>query len=153
MNSSNLLSPILGTTDSSSSSKQLNSIPVYNPFPTERLLSITYLTDTDGMSYPKTRIVINDIPTVVIQPTYETIPSNTHYNMNNDEQQLVQYHVTRTSHVGYIPPGKSIIQFLPMQTTELPFRLVGVSILANEVHDLISMEYSLETDMIPSIVT
>ena len=133
-----------------------NYIVVNNPFATSRLLSLSYLTDLDGMSYPKTLIVLNDIPSVQIQPIHELSVSTGTSNDNDIADKNNHYwqqnqHVAKTSNVGYIPPGKSIVRFNPLQTTELPFRVVGVSVLAEELYH--STEYAFELDVTTVAVT
>ena len=54
--------------------------------------------------------------------------------------------MARTSGVGFVPPGKSTVQLEPLQSTKLPFRLLGASFLAEEVQNLPSIEFALETD-------
>lgn len=112
-----------------------NRITVHNPFATDRMLSLTYLTDADSMSYPRTRVVVNGIPTVLLHPFHDDSETR---------------HVARTSGVGYVPPGTSTLLLDPMQSTVLPFRLLGASLLAEEVQDLLSIEFALESD---SLVT
>jgi hypothetical protein len=128
------------TATSSLAYNNKNYIVVHNPFSTKRLLSLTFLTDADSMSYPKTRVLVNDQPTVVIQPVFDD-----HLGFNHQ-----QYHLARTSGVGYVPPGKSTVRLLPLQSTALPFRLLGASILAEEVQDLITIEFAFETDTVPA---
>jgi hypothetical protein len=126
------------------SSSNNNFIVVNNPFTTPRLLSLSYLTDSDGMSYPKTLIVLNDVPSVQVQPIHEFSITNP-TNAKDHEYWQQSLHLAKTSYVGYIPPGKSIVRFVPLQNTELPFRVVGVSILAEELHH--STEYAFEMDV------
>ena len=129
------------------SSPNSNYIMVNNPFATPRLLSLSYLTDSDGMSYPKTLIVLNDVPSVQIQPIHELGVTN---EMDDHNWQRDQ-DVAKTSSVGYIPPGKSMLRFLPLQNTALSFRVVGVSILAEELQH--STEYAFEMDATTVSVT
>lgn len=125
----------------------MNKITVHNPFATERLLSLTYLTDADGMAYPRTRVTLNGVPSVVLHPFHDQVLPMTQNN-NNDRVglQLDARPVVRTTGVGYIPPGASTVWLDPLQSTNLPFRLVGVSLLAEEVQHLTTLEFSLETD-------
>lgn len=110
-----------------------NKITVHNPFDHDRMLSLTYLTDADSMSYPRTRVVVNGAPTVLLQPFHDHVTTNTR-------------HVARTSGVGFIPPGASVVALEPLQSTKLPFRLLGASLLAEEVQNLPSIEFALEPD-------
>lgn len=133
-------------------SSNKNYVVVNNPFRTPRLLSLSYLTDSDGMSYPKTLIVLNDVPSVQIQPIHElSDTSPIRINNNNNLDGQLDQHVAKTSSVGYIPPGKSMLRFIPLQNTILPFRLVGVSILAEELQH--STEYAFEMDVTTVSVT
>jgi hypothetical protein len=109
----------------------VNLLTIHNPFSTDRMLSLTYLTDADSMSYPKTRIVLNGVPTVLLYPFH-------------DDSEM--RHLARTSGVGYVPPGTSTVQLDPLQSTILPFRLLGASLLAEEVEELVSIEFALEPD-------
>jgi hypothetical protein len=120
-----------------------NVFTVHNPFATDRLLSLTYLTDADGMTYPRTRVVLNGVPTLVVHPihTLQDVPTET-----RSDNGHYDHHVSRTTGVGYIPPGTSTVRLDPLQATHLPFRLLGASLLAEEVQDLTSIEFSLETE-------
>ena len=121
----------------SSGSTTTNQISVHNPFDHDRLLSLTYLTDADSMSYPKTRVVVNGAPTVLLQPFHD---------FALEQSASSSRHVARTSGVGFVPPGTSTVQLEPLQSTKLPFRLLGASFLAEEVQNLPSIEFALETD-------
>jgi hypothetical protein len=122
---------------------ETNVFTVHNPFATDRLLSLTYLTDADGMTYPRTRVVLNGVPTLVVHPihTLQDVPTET-----RSDNGHYDHHVSRTTGVGYIPPGTSTVRLDPLQATHLPFRLLGASLLAEEVQDLTSIEFSLETE-------
>lgn len=114
-------------------SQSNNKITVHNPFSQDRLLSLTYLTDRNSMRYPKTRVFLNDQPTVLLLPFH-------------DEQR--HRHIARTTGVGYVPPGKSTVSLEPLQESKLPFRLLGASLLAEEADGLDSMEFAFESDSI-----
>ncbi len=115
------------------SSQSNNKITIHNPFPQDRLLSLTYLTDRNSMRYPKTRVFLNDQATVLLLPFH-------------DEQR--HRHVARTTGVGYVPPGTSTVRLEPLQASKLPFRLLGASLLAEEVEGLDSMEFAFESETI-----
>lgn len=119
-----------------------NQITVHNPFDHDRLLSLTYLTDSDSMSYPKTRVVVNGAPTVLLQPFHDRA---------QHDEALSSRHVARTSGVGFVPPGTSTVLLEPLQSTTLPFRLLGASLLAEEVQNLPSIEFALETDSMEAL--
>ena len=119
-----------------------NKITVHNPFDHDRMLSLTYLTDADSMSYPRTRVVLNGKPTVLLQPFHDAdIDATTTTGGGNTMK-----HMARTSGVGFIPPGTTTVLLEPLQSTKLPFRLLGASLLAEEVQDLPSIEFALESD-------
>ena len=136
--SSTIISTSAGTTTSSPN----NQITVHNPFGHDRLLSLTYLTDADSMSYPKTRVVVNGAPTVLLQPFHD---------FAQHDEALSSRHVARTSGVGFVPPGTSTVLLEPLQSTKLPFRLLGASLLAEEVQNLPSIEFALETDSMEAL--
>lgn len=108
------------------------SITITNPFATERLLSLTYMTDADSILYAKTRISINGHVQSVVLPHHNT-------NDDDDDDPVV---VPRTSGVGFVPPGTSVVRLEPL-VGDLPFLLVGASLLAQEVEGL-ELEFSLE---------
>jgi hypothetical protein len=112
-----------------------NTVVVDNPFASDRLLSLTYLTDANSMHYPRSRVIINGRATVVLQPFH-----------NGSSRQ----HFARTTGVGYVPPGRSTIYLDPLQSTTYPFRLLGASILAEEVQNLQSIEFALEPEALNS---
>jgi hypothetical protein len=108
-------------------------IEIYNPLPTDRMLSLTYLTDSNSINYPKTRIQINGTPTVLIRPFH-------------DSSDAPHTHLARTTAVGYVRPGRNSVALTALQQTSLPFRLLGASILAEETAHLESIEFALETE-------
>jgi len=122
-----------------------NKITVRNPFDHDRMLSLTYLTDADSMSYPRTRVVLNGTPTVLLQPFHDADDDAT-----TTTRGRTMKHMARTSGVGFIPPGTTTILLEPLQSTKLPFRLLGASLLAEEVQDLPSIEFALESDSLES---
>jgi hypothetical protein len=111
-----------------------DSISIHNPFPTDRMLFLTYMTDADSMDYSTTRVFVNGIPTVQIQPFHD--------NDNNISEYDI-LHVARTAGVGLVPPGASTVVLEPV-TAGLPFWLVGASILAQEALELPVVEFNLE---------
>lgn len=110
------------------------SITVNNPFSTERMLSLTYMTATDEElgqpEYPRVRVRLGGTPSVAIEPFHE----------GSD-----QVHLARTSAVGLIPPGETLVQLDPLQDSKNNFRLVGVSILGEEIGD-VPIEFALEQE-------
>lgn len=110
------------------------SITVNNPFNTERIVSLTYMTasdeEIDKPEYPRTRVVLNGTPLVAIEPFHEG---------------ALDLHLARTSAVGLIPPGETLLQLDPLQVSKHFFRLVGVSLLAKEV-DNVPMDFAFEQE-------
>jgi hypothetical protein len=110
------------------------SVSINNPFPKYRMLSLTYMTASDEElgqpEYPRVRVRLGGIPSVAIEPYHE----------GSD-----QVHLARTSTVGLIPPGDTLIQLDPLQDSRHNFRLVGVSILGEEIGD-VPIEFALEQE-------
>jgi hypothetical protein len=110
------------------------SIIVNNPFPKERMLSLTYMTASDEElgqpEYPRVRIRLGEIPSVAIEPFHEGAD---------------QVHLARTTAVGLIPPGNTLVQLDPLQDSKHNFRLVGVSILSEEI-GYVPIEFALEQE-------
>jgi hypothetical protein len=151
-------------------------ITIYNRFSTDRMLYLTYLTDDDH-SYPRARVSINGIPSVQLEPFGDgkrvderRLSSSSDYTDSNNISVLsstqtkgkikerdassVIIPTPRTSAVGYIPAGTNATVRIDIlqKTTILPFRLIGASLLANEILDtstgknLIDIEFSLERE-------
>jgi hypothetical protein len=115
--------------------KQHNdSLSIYNPFPTDRMLFLTYMADIDSMDFSTTRVFVNGVPTVQIQPFHD------HTDQDHDG-----LHVARTAAVGLVPPGASTVVLEPV-TQGLPFWLVGASILAQEALELPVVEFDIERE-------
>lgn len=96
------------------------SLTVLNPFNDPRMLYLTYMTASDeegSRIYPKTRIRLNGTPSVVIDPYHEGRESE---------------HLTRTTAVGKVSPGETLVQLDPLQASRLRFRLVGFSLLEED---------------------
>jgi len=109
-------------------------VTITNPFPEPRLLYLTYMTASDeeyhARVYPRTRVRLNSRPSVVIDP----------YNEQSDDENE---HLTRTSVVGVVDPGQTVINLDPLEPSRYNFRLVGASILATEASDL-AIDFSFE---------
>jgi len=94
---------------------------VHNPFDTERLIYLTYLTAsglaTSNKVYPKTKVKLVDGTSVILDPSH-----NLHHH---------QHHFTRTSAVGVLKGHQTnTLEFTTLEEyTVHPFRIVGVSIL------------------------
>jgi hypothetical protein len=110
------------------------SVTINNPFPKHRMLSLTYMTASDEElgqpEYPRVRVRLGGKPSVAIEPYHEGAD---------------QVHLARTSAVGLIPPGDTLIQLDPLQDSRLNFRLVGVSLLGEEIGD-VPIEFALEQE-------
>jgi hypothetical protein len=105
---------------------------INNPFGQERRLYLTYMTASDqddGRIYPRVRVRLNHRPSVVVDPYHE---------FSEHEQ------VTRTTAVGIVAPGQTTISLDPLEDSTLGFRLVGASLLSDEVVDRIPMDFALE---------
>jgi len=119
-------------------SSQGGTLQIYNPFDTERLVYLTYLTAsglaTSNKVYPKTKVKIvaqgqqqgnsqstsrmTSATSVLLDPSHSVTSQH-------------RYHYTRTSAVGIIPSHQTgMIQFTALEEYTIhPFRIVGVSIL------------------------
>ncbi len=122
---------------------------VNNPFDEERMLYLTYMTALDSSSsssskvYPQTRISLGDKPSILVDPIY----SGNDDRILQTEQQLLDpnHHRARTTPIGVIPPGETIIKLQAQETTLNRFRLTGASFLgSNDVH----VEFALEPDVV-----
>ena len=138
-------------------------LTIHSPFPTERMLYLTYLTapvhsgsvatggvddmvsstgnTDDGMEddYAQLRVRINQKQAILIEAWHTAGTPN---------QELA-----RTTAVGMLPPGTSTVQLDPVlhhdhQRTR-PFRLLGWSLLPETVEGRLSLEYSLEESRVP----
>lgn len=110
-----------------------DSVSVYNPFATQRMLYLTYMTALDDGIYPRARVRLNGAPTVHISPFH-------------DEER--DDHLARTTAVGMIPPKAwSTVQLDPLQSSTFSFRLVGASIVADEMRD-VPIEFSLASEAV-----
>jgi hypothetical protein len=114
-------------------------VVIHNPFDKDRMLYLTYLTDEE-MAYPRTRVLINGRPTVVLHPFHEQ--------QVDGDGNVSEQHVARTTPVGFVPPGRSsTLTFHVQQQTELPFRLLGMSLLVeDDALSLQDIEFSLEPE-------
>jgi hypothetical protein len=102
------------------------SLTITNPLPEPRMVYMTYLTTSASSHphkiYPKTQVHVSG------QDQQQTGVILDPYHDDNREMR----HVTRTTAIGMVPPGTSVIRMAPMEQTLAPFRVVGVSILASE---------------------
>lgn len=108
---------------------------VTNEFSRERMLYLTYMSasdDEDNRIYPKTRVRLNNRATVLLEPYHEG---------------KVDIHLTRTSAVGMIPPGDSVVYLDPLETSQRCFLLVGASILGDDaMKRLVPLDFKLEPE-------
>jgi hypothetical protein len=112
------------------------SFRILNKFKCDRMLYLTYMTasdEEDNKVYPRTRVRINSRPSVVLEPYHEGAEG---------------VHLTRTSAVGMIPPGESVIYMDPLESkSQLYFRLVGSSLLGEAaVRRLVPIDFELEPE-------
>jgi hypothetical protein len=127
---------------------------VHNPFDTEKMIYLTYLTTSETAAsnkvYPKTRVRMvaedhsDNTPYQEIaprspkplkqqarSPTTSVILDPAHGDQGGTSYQ---HHRTRTSAVGLLPPRQTgILEFSPLEEYTIhSFRIVGVSILYND---------------------
>lgn len=102
------------------------SITMSNPFKEDRIVFLTYMTASElsysNKVYPSAKVKVGDKNSVIINP------------LHNDNGIL--HHISRTTAIGKIPPGQTTLHFDPIERTVSPFRIIGVSILADEKFDL-----------------
>jgi len=114
-------------------------IQMDNPFDAPRMLYLTYMTageDDFAKIYPKIRVLLDGKPTVVMDPYHDETEGP---------------HLARTSAVGFLPArSTSSIALEPLESTRHPFRLVGASIISEEMAD-IPLDFVLESE--PAIVS
>ena len=86
-------------------------LEIINPLPQPAILYWTFMV-TGDTKYPPVQIKIDsDSTTTMIIPTIAQ-----------------PVHISQTTKLGFVPPGKSTIHFLPQAVTEWPFRLVASSL-------------------------
>ena len=115
-------------------------LKIDNPFDGERMLYLTYLTTPaeaeDEEEYSQLRVRINDKPAILIEAFHTAAQG----------QELA-----RTSASGLLPPGSSLVQLDPVlsRKSTRPFRLLGWSLLSQEVEGRLALEFSLEESRVP----
>eukprot|EP00934_Nitzschia_sp_Nitz4_P002102 Nitzschia sp. Nitz4//scaffold22_size323478//17917//19497//NITZ4_000493-RA/size323478-processed-gene-0.436-mRNA-1//-1//CDS//3329542893//2102//frame0 len=150
------------------------SIVVENPFDEDRMLYLTYMTsqapsDHAYREYPRTKVQILSTTKdhesgpksgIIVDP-YHSSSSNSLDDkgggIGDDDVAGYIHHLTRTSAVGMIPANTAVqVQFLPMESTTLPFRVVGAVFVAKDKDSqatnnlpTIRTEYTLEAERIP----
>jgi hypothetical protein len=118
-------------------SEQGGSITIQNPFNHDRMVFLTYMT-TSGFSfsnkvYPATKVQVLDKNSVIVDPLHE--------------DDSIRHHISRTTAIGKIPPGRTTLRFDAVERTVSPFRIIGMSLLANEKLDAgIPTEFALSPE-------
>lgn len=92
-------------------------IKVVNPFPESRRLFLSFMSVNQPNVYPGVRVDGGD----------HSVYLNTVIDFDTNG-----VHVPRTLSVGHLPPGITQLTFTPLETTTLPFRLVGASFTDEE---------------------
>lgn len=119
-------------------SRRGGSVDVTNPFEEPRMLYLTYMTaaistkNRNSREYPRTKISLGGKPSVLIDPVHDVDGSDDH--------------VTRTTAVGMVPPGKTNLQLKSLDAnSKSRFRLVGLHFLDSGKMP-IPFEYALEPE-------
>lgn len=114
--------------------------------------------------YPRTKVIIDGKSVLILDPVHDGYNKNGIHNNNDDDtkevattgqQQNHQHHIhlTRTTAVGHIPPGNALLEFKTLNyepSSEYRFRLVGYSVLKDDIVDGIPFEYDIQPE--PTIV-
>jgi hypothetical protein len=116
-----------------------SSFEIENPFSEDRMLYLTYMTsasesndDELRLPYPDVRVRLNGKATVLVEP----------YHAGSEK---VEY--ARTSAVGKVPSGTSVVHLHPKGSSRRHFRLVGASFLPPDVvQALPQLEFDLEAE-------
>lgn len=124
-------------------SRRGGSIEVTNPFDQPRMLYLTYMTaaatSAEGQprEYPRTKVSLGSKKSsVLIDPIH-----NNKNNHNGDQ------HLTRTTAVGLVPPGRTVVKLDSLDADSTSrFRLVGHHFLAQGKVP-IPFEFDLEPDV------
>ena len=119
-------------------SRRGGSVDVTNPFPEPRMLYLTYMTATrdshSGVAreYPRTKISLGGKPTLMIDPIHDLQDSDDH--------------LTRTTAVGLVPPGRTVLRLDSLDASSTSrFRLVGLHFL-NQGKVPLPFEFDFEPD-------
>lgn len=115
---------------------EMGHLTVSNPFPEARFLYLTYMTsndEEDARVYPRTRVRLNGKPSVILDPYHD---------------EIGEHHLTRTSVVGMIEAlSETVVNLDPLdESSQLHFRLVGASILAEEAIGVLPIDFTLEPE-------
>jgi len=93
-------------------------LQITNPMKEPRALMLSYMTTGPVKTiYPETEVKINNSQTrpIIIKPVC------------NDYEFPV--HVSANSNIGMVLPGENIVSIKPLETTEQPFRVIGVALI------------------------
>ena len=129
-------------------SRKGGSVDVTNPFDEPRMLYLTYMTAAASgggivREYPRTKISLGGKPTLMIDPIYNHHQPNKKENNDHDDQED---HLTRTTAVGLVPPGRTVLRLDSLDATSTSrFRLVGLHFL-DQGKVPIPFEFDLEPD-------
>lgn len=105
----------------SSSSEDVGTITITNPFPEPRMVYLTYMTTSDfafsNKVYPSTKVQVSEKNSVVLDPRHE--------------DKSILHQIPRTTAIGLIPGNHAAttIRLETLEGTVSPFRIVGVSLL------------------------
>lgn len=108
-------------------------LTIENHFETDRMLYLTYLTaddELDHRAFPRVRVRLNHRPVVELDP----------YHLGRRSE-----HKTRTTPVGLVAPGSSIIELEPLEESLHPFLLVGASFIAEEAK-MLPIDFAMEPE-------
>ncbi|CAB9498017.1 expressed unknown protein [Seminavis robusta] len=112
-------------------SRRGGSVDVNNPFAEPRMLYLTYMT-AQGREYPRTKVTVGGKASVMIDPVHEDVDT--------------EDHLTRTTAVGLVPPGRTVLQLNSLDADSTSrFRLVGLHFL-NKGKVPIPFEFDFEPD-------
>lgn len=134
----------------------------HNPFDTDRVIYLTYLTTSETAAankvYPKIKVkVVFAEENITLQHRIPSIPSSTMSVILNpshgtSSQHYQHYHhLTRTSAVGLLPAfGRGTLEFATLEEyTVHPFRIVGVSILPDIENENEGSQYEDKNKSVP----
>ena len=125
------------------------SLKVHNPFKSDKLVYLTYLTAsgmaTSNKVYPKTKVKM-----VAPQPSrtkehHQLSSTSVLLNPSHGNTDQHKYHFTRTSAVGVLPALQTgTLEFSALEEYTIhPFRILGVSILHEDEKKTIPFEFAM----------
>ena len=142
---------------------------IHNPFDTDRIIYLTYLTTSEAAAankvYPKIKVKVvvatesdemtpqHQTPTPSSPSSTTSVILNPSHSLSFQQPHHQQYHhLTRTSAVGLLPAfGRGTMEFATLEEyTVHPFRIVGVSILPDiENENKGSMQRDNKSKIVP----